>query len=53
MATTEQLEANKKLARDYIEQVFNQHKPDKPPTSSPATWCGTAGASVTSPASRA
>jgi steroid delta-isomerase-like uncharacterized protein len=23
--TTEQLEANKKLARDYIEQVFNQH----------------------------
>jgi steroid delta-isomerase-like uncharacterized protein len=26
--TTEQLEANKKLAREYIEQVFNQHKPD-------------------------
>ena len=23
--TTEQLEANKKLARDYIDQVFNQH----------------------------
>ena len=28
-ATTEQLEANKKLARDYIDQVFNQHNPDK------------------------
>ena len=27
--TTEQLEANKKLARDYIEQVFNQHDPGK------------------------
>ena len=27
--TTEQLEANKKLARDYIDQVFNQHNPDK------------------------
>ena len=27
--TTEQLEANKKLARDYIEQVFNQHNPAK------------------------
>ena len=25
--TTEQLEANKKLARDYIDQVFNQHNP--------------------------
>jgi len=28
-ATTEQLEANKKLARDYIDQVFNQHNPAK------------------------
>jgi steroid delta-isomerase-like uncharacterized protein len=28
MSGTEQLEANKKLARDYIEQVFNQHKPE-------------------------
>ena len=28
-ATTEQLEANKKLVRDYIDQVFNQHNPDK------------------------
>ncbi len=27
MATTEKLEANKKLARDYIDQVFNQHNP--------------------------
>src|SRR4029077_15551919 len=27
--TTEQLEANKKLARDYIDQVFNQHNPGK------------------------
>jgi len=27
--TTGQLEANKKLARDYIEQVFNQHNPGK------------------------
>jgi steroid delta-isomerase-like uncharacterized protein len=27
--TTEQLEANKKLARDYIDQVFNQHDPSK------------------------
>ena len=27
--TTEQLEANKKLARDYIDQVFNQHNPAK------------------------
>jgi hypothetical protein len=27
-ATTEKLEANK-LAPDYIEQVFNQHNPDK------------------------
>jgi steroid delta-isomerase-like uncharacterized protein len=26
-ATTEQLEANKKLARDYIDHVFNQHSP--------------------------
>jgi ribonuclease I len=26
-ATTEKLEANKKLARDYIDQVFNQHNP--------------------------
>jgi hypothetical protein len=25
--TTEQLEANKKLARDYIDQVFNRHSP--------------------------
>ena len=29
MSSTEQLEANKNLARDYIEQVFNQHKPDQ------------------------
>ena len=29
--TTEKLEANKKLARDYIDQVFNQHNPDKAP----------------------
>jgi len=28
-ASTEQLEANKKLARDYIDQVFNQHNPSK------------------------
>ena len=28
MSSTEQLEANKKLAREYIEQVFNQHKPE-------------------------
>jgi steroid delta-isomerase-like uncharacterized protein len=27
--TTEQLKANKKLARDYIDQVFNQHNPSK------------------------
>jgi steroid delta-isomerase-like uncharacterized protein len=27
--TTDKLEANKKLARDYIDQVFNQHNPDK------------------------
>src|ERR1700722_15257988 len=27
--TTEQLTANKKLARDYIDQVFNQHNPAK------------------------
>jgi predicted ester cyclase len=27
--TAEQLEANKKLARDYIDQVFNQHNPAK------------------------
>src|SRR5260370_21208714 len=27
--TTEQLEANKKLARDYIDQVVNQHNPSK------------------------
>ena len=26
---TEQLDANKKLARDYIDQVFNQHNPAK------------------------
>ena len=26
---TEQLEANKKIARDYIDQVFNQHNPGK------------------------
>ena len=29
MSGTEQLEANKKLAREYIEEVFNQHKPDR------------------------
>jgi hypothetical protein len=29
MSSTEQLEANKKLAREYIEQVFNQHNPAK------------------------
>ena len=29
MTTTEQLEVNKKLARDYIDQVFNQHNPSK------------------------
>jgi predicted ester cyclase len=28
-ASTEQLDANKKLARDYIDQVFNQHNPAK------------------------
>ena len=27
--TTEQLKANKKLARDYIDQVFNQHNPSR------------------------
>ena len=26
---TGQLEANKKLARDYIDQVFNQHNPSR------------------------
>ncbi len=29
MSSTEQPEANKKLAREYIEQVFNQHNPAK------------------------
>jgi steroid delta-isomerase-like uncharacterized protein len=29
MPNTEQLDANKKLAREYIGQVFNQHKPEK------------------------
>ena len=28
-ATTDKLNANKKLARDYIDQVFNQHNPGK------------------------
>jgi steroid delta-isomerase-like uncharacterized protein len=28
MSSSEQIKANKKLARDYIEQVFNQHKPE-------------------------
>ena len=28
-ATTDKLEANKKLARDYIDQVINQHNPGK------------------------
>src|SRR5712664_1570770 len=28
-AATDKLEANKKLARDYIDQVFNQHNPGK------------------------
>jgi steroid delta-isomerase-like uncharacterized protein len=28
-ATTEQLEANKKIARDYIDLVFNQHNPGR------------------------
>jgi steroid delta-isomerase-like uncharacterized protein len=28
MSNTDQLAANKKLARAYIDQVFNQHKPD-------------------------
>src|ERR1700760_4616178 len=29
MSDTEQLEANKKLARAYIDQVFNQHQPER------------------------
>ena len=29
MSSPAQIEANKKLAREYIEQVFNQHKPEK------------------------
>ena len=29
MSSTEQLEANKKLARQYIEEVFNQHQPGR------------------------
>jgi steroid delta-isomerase-like uncharacterized protein len=29
VTTTEQLEANKKIARDYIDRVFNQHNPGK------------------------
>jgi steroid delta-isomerase-like uncharacterized protein len=29
MAGTEQLEANKALAREYVERVFNQHKPEQ------------------------
>jgi hypothetical protein len=29
MSSTEQIEAKKKLAREYMEQVFNQHKPGK------------------------
>jgi steroid delta-isomerase-like uncharacterized protein len=29
VATTNQLEINKTIARDYIEQVFNQHNPAK------------------------
>jgi steroid delta-isomerase-like uncharacterized protein len=29
MTSTEQLQVNKQLARDYIEQVFNQHDPGK------------------------
>ena len=53
MSGTEQLEANKKLAREYIEQVFNQHKQRKRPTLPPGTWCGTAGASATSQESKA
>jgi steroid delta-isomerase-like uncharacterized protein len=28
VSNAEQLESNKKIARDYIEQVFNQHQPD-------------------------
>jgi predicted ester cyclase len=28
MSNAEQLEANKKIARDFIDQVFNQHQPD-------------------------
>jgi steroid delta-isomerase-like uncharacterized protein len=29
MASAQQLEAHKKIARDYIDQVFNQHNPGK------------------------
>src|SRR5258708_20908260 len=29
MASAEQLEAHKKIARDYVDQVFNQHNPGK------------------------
>lgn len=29
MSNSEQLEANKRLARDYIEEVFNQHRPER------------------------
>jgi steroid delta-isomerase-like uncharacterized protein len=28
VSSSEQLEANKKIAREYIEQVFNQHQPE-------------------------
>jgi hypothetical protein len=36
--TTGQLEANKKLARDYIDQVFNQHNPSKATLPPRTTW---------------
>ena len=44
MSSSEQLEANKKLARDYIEQVFNQHKPEKAAdfVTSDVVWHGNA-----------
>src|SRR5579859_4912118 len=49
--TTEKLEASKKLARDYIDQVFNQHNPAKAAdfVTGDVVWHGGALGDITGP----
>ena len=47
-----QVETNKKIARDYLQRVFNEHQPDLAMDFVTPTSCGTEASSVTSPARR-